>query len=87
VAEGQRQATVLASQATMQQTVNVAKGDAEAILQRATATAKGVELLAGRYIHIHIRIPAVIPKVISAVDPWSCWRAASACAAARTRCR
>ncbi len=44
-AEGQKQKTILESEAAMLETMNNAKGDAAAILARAEATARGVELL------------------------------------------
>jgi regulator of protease activity HflC (stomatin/prohibitin superfamily) len=46
-AEGQKQKTILESEAAMLDTANRARGESEAILARAAATAKGVEMLSG----------------------------------------
>lgn len=46
VAEGRKQATILASEAEKSEQINKASGEAEAILLRAQASAKGIEKVA-----------------------------------------
>uniref|UniRef100_A0A914XDI7 Band 7 domain-containing protein n=1 Tax=Plectus sambesii TaxID=2011161 RepID=A0A914XDI7_9BILA len=46
VAEGDKKATVLASEATMQEQINRARGEAEAIVAKATARADGIRRVA-----------------------------------------
>ncbi len=53
VAEGSKQSTILASEAQKAQQINRALGEAEAILLRAEATAKGIEKVAEAVHHRH----------------------------------
>lgn len=45
VAEGKKRAQILESEAVKMQQVNIARGDASAILARATASADGIKML------------------------------------------
>ena len=47
IAEGRKQSVILASEALMSEQVNLASGEAEAILLKATATARGIDAVAG----------------------------------------
>lgn len=47
IAEGRKQSVILASEALRSEQINMASGEAEAILVRATATARGIDAVAG----------------------------------------
>lgn len=47
IAEGRKQSVILASEALQQEQINAAAGEAEAIILKATATARGVDAVAG----------------------------------------
>lgn len=47
IAEGRKQSVILASEALRSEQVNLASGEAEAILLKATATARGIDAVAG----------------------------------------
>lgn len=47
IAEGRKQSVILASEALKSEQINMASGEAEAILVRATATARGIDAVAG----------------------------------------
>ena len=47
IAEGRKQSTILASEALKAEQINMASGEAEAILVKATATARGIDAVAG----------------------------------------
>lgn len=47
MAEGKKQSVILASEALKSEQINMASGEAEAILVRATATARGIDAVAG----------------------------------------
>lgn len=47
IAEGRKQSVILASEALKSEQINLASGEAEAILVRATATARGIDAVAG----------------------------------------
>ena len=47
IAEGRKQSVILASEALRSEQINLASGEAEAILVRATATARGIDAVAG----------------------------------------
>ena len=47
IAEGRKQSTILASEAMKAEQINMASGEAEAILVKATATARGIDAVAG----------------------------------------
>ena len=47
IAEGRKQSTILASEALKAEQINMASGEAEAILMKATATARGIDAVAG----------------------------------------